>query len=131
MVRVDRRATCNDSGSTSELGVGIARFKEVVPAAVETGVEPTPWADRVVGAEHIEYPDGSVANLVPVDVHHLGRRHVFSTRPTELSATVDDSFCSNRTVRRYRPSHMHTFTMKTSTSFRPLVAFSPSAVSSW
>lgn len=61
-------------GPTVELGSGIARFKEVVPAAVATDIEPTPWAERVMNAESLDYPDGSVANLVLIDVfHHLSR----------------------------------------------------------
>jgi SAM-dependent methyltransferase len=61
-------------GPTIELGAGIARFKEVVPSAVVTDVEPTPWADRVMNADHLEYADACVANLVLIDVfHHLAR----------------------------------------------------------
>jgi SAM-dependent methyltransferase len=61
-------------GPTIELGAGIARFKEVVPSAVATDIEPTPWADRAVNAEQLDYADASVANLVLIDVfHHLAR----------------------------------------------------------
>jgi SAM-dependent methyltransferase len=57
-------------GPTIELGAGISRFKEVVPDAVATDVEETPWADTVVDAENLPYDDASVANLVLVDVFH-------------------------------------------------------------
>jgi SAM-dependent methyltransferase len=61
-------------GPTVELGAGIGRFKEVVPTVVTTDVEPTPWADEVMDAEHLAYAPNSVANIVLVDVfHHLAR----------------------------------------------------------
>lgn len=60
-------------GPTIELGAGIARFKEVVPDAVATDVEETPWSDAVVDAENLPYADASVGNLVLIDVfHHVG-----------------------------------------------------------
>ena len=43
-------------GPTVELGAGISRFKEVVSSAVATDVEPTPWADHVMDAEHQRIP---------------------------------------------------------------------------
>jgi SAM-dependent methyltransferase len=59
-------------GPTVELGAGTARFKETFPEAIATDVEATPWADQVVDALNLPYDDGSVANLVLIDVfHHL------------------------------------------------------------
>jgi SAM-dependent methyltransferase len=61
-------------GPTVEIGSGIGRIKEVIPSAVTTDVEPTPWADLVVDAEQLPFEDGTVANLVLLDVfHHLAR----------------------------------------------------------
>ncbi len=61
-------------GPTIELGSGIGRLKEVVPDAVLTDVERTPYADAVADAEKLPFTDGSVANLVLVDVfHHLAQ----------------------------------------------------------
>ena len=57
-------------GPTVELGAGLARFREVVPDVVETDVEETPWSDAVVDAGAMPYDDGSVANLVLLDVYH-------------------------------------------------------------
>ncbi len=63
-----------EPGSTVELGSGIGRFREACPSAVLTDVVPTPYADLVVDAEALPFEDGSVANLVLLDVfHHLAR----------------------------------------------------------
>lgn len=62
------------AGPTLELGCGFGAFKEHAPATVATDVEPTPWAERVMDAERLDVPSGSVANLVMFDVlHHLPR----------------------------------------------------------
>jgi SAM-dependent methyltransferase len=59
-------------GATVELGSGLAQLKELVPDLVATDVEPTRWSDSVVDAHDLPYGDGSLANLVLVDVfHHL------------------------------------------------------------
>jgi SAM-dependent methyltransferase len=59
-------------GPTVELGCGIGAFKEFAPTTVGTDVFPSPWTDEVVDATRLPYADGSVANLVMVDVlHHL------------------------------------------------------------
>src|SRR4051794_38481921 len=59
-------------GPTVELGSGISRFTEHHPATIATDVQPTPWVDEVVDAENLPYADGTVANLVLIDVfHHL------------------------------------------------------------
>ena len=60
------------AGPTVELGGGLGHFREIVPEALVTDIEPTPWADAVVDAEQLPYDDGSIANLVLFDVfHHL------------------------------------------------------------
>lgn len=67
---VARLATVD--GPTVELGSGFAPLKERLPGLVATDVEPTPWTDEVVDAHDLPYADGSLANLVAVDVvHHL------------------------------------------------------------
>src|SRR5206468_3948345 len=57
-------------GPTIELGSGIGAFAEAVPDVLATDVEATPWAERVVDASALPFADGSVANLVLVDVYH-------------------------------------------------------------
>lgn len=59
-------------GPTIELGSGFAPLRDRIPNLVTTDVEPTPWADLVVDAQSISYPDSSLANIVAMDVlHHL------------------------------------------------------------
>lgn len=98
-------------GPTVELGSGIARFKEVVPSAVATDVERTPWADRVMNAEHIDYPDRSVANLVLIDVfHHLSRPARFLDEADRVLAdggrvVLLEPYCSSLSTFAY--THFH------------------------
>lgn len=59
-------------GPTVELGCGIGTFKERHPDVIATDVMETPWAERIVSAEELPFPDASVANLVLIDVlHHI------------------------------------------------------------
>ena len=60
-------------GISVELGSGIGRLREVAgPRVVLTDVEETPWSDEAVDALHLPYADGSLANIVMLDVfHHL------------------------------------------------------------
>jgi SAM-dependent methyltransferase len=61
-------------GPTVELGCGIGSFKEFMPEVVATDVIDSPWSDEVIDAQELPYADGSVANLVMVDViHHLAQ----------------------------------------------------------
>lgn len=66
------------SGPTVEIGCGIGTFKEWHPAAVATDVVLTRWTDQVLDAEKLPFRNGSVANVVMVDVlHHISRPTVF------------------------------------------------------
>jgi SAM-dependent methyltransferase len=59
-------------GDTVEIGAGLAQLRELVPGLVATDVESTRWSDVAVDAHELPYADGSLANLVLVDVfHHL------------------------------------------------------------
>lgn len=60
-------------GISVELGSGIGRLRDVAGTRVVlTDVEPTPWSDETVDALHLPYADGSLANIVMLDVfHHL------------------------------------------------------------
>ncbi len=68
---VDRLAAV--PGLSVELGSGIGRLREVAGGrVVSTDVEETPWADETVDALNLPYEDGSLANIVMLDVfHHL------------------------------------------------------------
>ena len=98
-------------GPTVELGSGISRFKEHFPAVVTTDVEPTPWAERVVDAEELPFEDGSVANLVLIDVfHHLPSPRRFLDAATRVLApggrvVILDPYCSPLSYRAYRLLH--------------------------
>jgi len=59
-------------GATLELGSGIGHSKDVMPQCITSDFFPAPWLDRVENAYHINYADGTLANLVLFDVwHHL------------------------------------------------------------
>jgi SAM-dependent methyltransferase len=99
------------AGPTIELGAGIGKFKEVVPQAIATDVEETPWADAVVDAEALPYEDASVANLVLVDVlHHLPRPARFFDEAGRVvrpggRVVIVDPYCSPVSGWAYRRFH--------------------------
>lgn len=99
------------AGASIELGSGIGRFHGEFPAVVPTDVEATPWAKDVVDAEALPYGDGTVSNLVLIDVfHHLGRparfldeaRRVLVPRGRVL---ILDPYCSPVSTWAYRRFH--------------------------
>jgi SAM-dependent methyltransferase len=99
------------SGPTIELGAGIGRFREVVPDARLTDVEPTRWADETVDAESLPWEARSVANLVLVDVfHHLARPAAFLDEALRVleprgRVLILDPFCSPVSTLAYRRLH--------------------------
>jgi SAM-dependent methyltransferase len=98
-------------GSTIELGSGFGALKETIPGAVLTDVERTRWTDVVVDAEDLPYEDGSVANLVLVDVfHHLARPSRFLDEAHRVLAPggrilILDPYCSPVSTLAYRFFH--------------------------
>ena len=98
-------------GPTVELGSGFGSLRESIPAVVLTDVEATPWAHAVVDAEHLPYEDGTVANLVLVDVfHHLARPRAFLDEAQRVLAPggrllVLDPYCSP--VSTFAYTHFH------------------------
>jgi SAM-dependent methyltransferase len=96
---------------TVELGAGIGRFKEVVPDAIATDVEPTPWSDAIVDGETLPYEAGSVGNLVLVDVfHHLPHPARFFDEAVRVLApggrlVILDPYCSPLSTVAYRLGH--------------------------
>ena len=98
-------------GRTVELGSGIGRLREQIPALVTTDVEETPYADEVVDAEALPYEDGSLANLILVDVfHHLARPVRFLEESSRVLApggrvVILDPYCSTLSTPAYKLFH--------------------------
>jgi SAM-dependent methyltransferase len=98
-------------GPTVELGAGIAKFREVVPDADATDIEPTPWSEIVVDAEQLPYADGSVANLVLIDVfHHLPSPRRFLAEAIRVlrpggHVVILDPYCSPVSTLAYKAFH--------------------------
>lgn len=60
------------AGLVVELGSGMGSIKEVIPDCVTTDLFPNPWLDRQENAYRLNFPDGSISNLILFDVwHHL------------------------------------------------------------
>lgn len=99
------------SGLTVELGSGFGSLRETIPGVVLTDVESTPWSDEAVDAENMPYGDGSVANLVLVDVfHHLARPRRFFDEAARVLApggriVILDPYCSPVSTVAYRLFH--------------------------
>jgi SAM-dependent methyltransferase len=98
-------------GDSVELGSGTGRLREHLPLVVTTDVEPTPWADHVADAERLPFADGSLANLVLVDVfHHLADPARFLDEARRTLAPggrvlVLDPYCSPVSTLAYRAFH--------------------------
>jgi SAM-dependent methyltransferase len=101
-------------GMTVELGSGIGKLREAAPHAVLTDVSSTPWIDAVVDAQQLPYEDGSVANLVLVDVlHHVPQPTRFFDEAKRVLATggrvvLLEPYCSPVSYRLYRAFHHET-----------------------
>jgi SAM-dependent methyltransferase len=98
-------------GMTVELGGGFGAFREAVPHVIVTDVEATPWADAVADAEALPFQDGSVANLVLIDVfHHLARPRLFLDEAIRVLApggrvVMLDPYCSPISTPLYKVFH--------------------------
>jgi SAM-dependent methyltransferase len=65
-------------GPVVEIGSGGGFLKEVLPQTVTTDLQPEPHLDRVMTAERLDFPDGSVAAILMLNVfHHLPDPRVF------------------------------------------------------
>jgi SAM-dependent methyltransferase len=107
-------------GQTVELGSGIGRLKETIPDVVLTDVEPTKYADIVASADALPFGDGSVANLVLIDVfHHLARPAAFLDEAARVLApggrvVLLEPYCSPVSSVAYRHLHHEDVSFETS-----------------
>ena len=70
--RIIRDCLARTSGSVAELGSGIGAVKEFIPECITTDIFPNPWIDRRENAYRLSFRDGSLSNLILLDVfHHL------------------------------------------------------------
>jgi SAM-dependent methyltransferase len=65
-------------GLTVEIGGGIGNLKQRLPNVVATDIQFAPWLDCVADAQHLPLADGTLSNVVMVDVlHHIEFPAVF------------------------------------------------------
>ncbi|MGZ4314406.1 MAG: class I SAM-dependent methyltransferase [Gaiellaceae bacterium] len=102
----------NVDGVSIELGSGIGRLREVAGTRVVlTDVEQTPWSDEAVDALHLRYTDGSLANIVMLDVfHHLADPARFLDEVERTLASggrllMIEPYCSPISTPLYRRFH--------------------------
>lgn len=68
----DRIAALCVEGRTVEIGGGIGQFKSRYPTAIATDIQAAPWLDVVADAQRLPFADGSISNVVMLDVlHHI------------------------------------------------------------
>lgn len=59
-------------GKSVELGSGSGNFKEFRRDVITTDIDPQPWLDMVFDAHKMPFKNGSISNLILIDVlHHL------------------------------------------------------------
>ncbi len=59
-------------GPVVELGSGMGRIKDIIPACVTTDLFANPWLDRQENCYQLSFADGEVSHLILFDVwHHL------------------------------------------------------------
>ena len=99
-------------GSSVELGSGIGGFAQGRPAIVSTDVEETPWAQTIVDAENLPFEDGTVANLILIDVfHHLAAPGRFLSEAVRVlnsggRIVMVEPYCSPLSTIAYRWFHV-------------------------
>lgn len=59
-------------GTTLEIGGGIGNFKDRLPDVISSDIQFGPWLDVVADAQRLPFADGSLSNIVMLDVlHHI------------------------------------------------------------
>lgn len=98
-------------GRSVELGSGIGGFAEGRPAIISSDVEETPWAEMVVDGENLPFEDGSLANLILIDVfHHLAAPARFLSEAVRAldsggRIVMVEPYCSPLSTFAYRRFH--------------------------
>ena len=60
------------AGQTLEIGGGIGNLKEKIGSLWASDIQYSPWLDLVADAQRLPFPNGSLANVVMLDVlHHV------------------------------------------------------------
>src|SRR5688572_10398282 len=57
-------------GPVVEIGSGMGRIKDVIPACVTTDLFANPWLDRSENCYRLSFSDGAVSHLILFDVWH-------------------------------------------------------------
>lgn len=75
-------------GPTVELGAGGGNFKEYYPKAISADIEKRDWLDMSFDAHEMPFEDGSIANIVMIDVlHHLADPLAFLNEASRVLAS--------------------------------------------
>ncbi len=65
-------------GPIVEIGSGGGFVKEILPTAITTDLHPEPHLDRVMSAEKLDFPDGTLSAILMLNVfHHLPDPRIF------------------------------------------------------
>jgi SAM-dependent methyltransferase len=105
------RSRSNVPGLTVELGSGIGKLREALPDVLLTDVEETRWAGSAVDAQALPFADGTLANIVLVDVlHHIPRPARFLDEARRTLAVggrvlLVEPYCSTVSYAVYRRWH--------------------------
>jgi SAM-dependent methyltransferase len=68
----ERIAKACVAGKTVEIGGGIGNLKRRLPEIFTTDIQFAPWLDCVADAHRLPFADGTISNIVMVDVlHHI------------------------------------------------------------
>jgi SAM-dependent methyltransferase len=81
-------------GRTLEIGGGSGNLKDFLADVVSTDVLFAPWLDAVADAQALPFADGTLANIVMVDVlHHIPRPRAFLAEAARVLAPGGRVIC--------------------------------------